>query len=441
MEPFGSGGDDAGRAVSGNRPPESPDAETNQPQQPQQPTTHANSTFLPSFLRVPENDAGILKADTLPQKFTGECRICLSDEQDGVMCAPCRCDGSMKVVHVECLERWCRETGVISCELCTGAFPQRFVDAGETFRQQTQAARDADTHEQSVANERLQRLLHNFQQVYGRPANSPNDFAVINLNAVLEAEAFARRQRWQRSTEVGATVVSTGETNETETLDRVDADLGARVVVIDARGRAVTLNTRHVGTGGLARMMLEGEGGLGDFEAGPIGAARGGRNNAGRRIGGRRGRLTRPHDDSHGSRLSQHIARVYVGEQLRFWLKAALASLCFFLALYLVLFAVAASAPGGGVPVFIFRVVGFALPLLLISRVAYLYRKHGRDAQLTGTLDDVFVLGDVERGRGAGHANANADVHATATANMHMGATAGRLQAESAARPPVATEA
>ena len=138
--------------------------------------------------------------------------------------------------------------------------------------------------------------------------------------------------------------------------------------------------------------------------------------------------------------MSQHIARVYVGEQLRFWLKAALASLCFFLALYLVLFAVAASAPGGGVPVFIFRVVGFALPLLLISRVAYLYRKHGRDAQLTGTLDDVFVLGDVERGRGAGNANANADVHATATANMHMGATAGRLQAESAARPPVATE-
>lgn len=358
---------------------------------------------------------------------TGECRICLSDENDGAMCAPCKCDGSMRVVHWKCLERWCQETGALTCELCLGEFPKRFVDAGSGYRRNAQAQADSAAVEQREANERLQRLLNNFQQAYGRPANCPADFAVINLNAVLEAEAFARRRRRQRMMESSATT-ETGETATNTTSDAddnsPDSDAGARVVVIDAHGRAVTLNTRHVGAGGLARMMLEGEAALDDFDSvntmenGGFREDRRGavRNAQGRRLfGGRAGRFHQHGTDRH-ARLRAHIARVYVGEQFRFWLKAALAALCFFLALYLVLFAVAASTTGGGTPVFIFRVVGFALPLLLIARVAYLYRRH-RERQLIGQLDEVFVLRDVERGRnvglGNGNGNGNADADAT----------------------------
>ena len=92
------------------------------------------------------------------------------------------------------------------------------------------------------------------------------------------------------------------------------------------------------------------------------------------------------------------VARVLVGQQFRFWLKAALATLCFFLALYCVLFAVAASAPATGAPVLALRVAGFALPLLLIARVAYLYRRQKIHA-LAAQLDEVFVIRDFQATR------------------------------------------
>ena len=36
------------------------------------------------------------------------CRICLSDEQerDNPMISPCKCDGTMKYIHVNCLKEW-----------------------------------------------------------------------------------------------------------------------------------------------------------------------------------------------------------------------------------------------------------------------------------------------------------------------------------------------
>ena len=92
------------------------------------------------------------------------------------------------------------------------------------------------------------------------------------------------------------------------------------------------------------------------------------------------------------------VARVLVGQQFRFWLKAALATLCFFLALYCVLFAVAASAPASGTHVFALRVFGFALPLLLLARVAYLYRRQ-RIHALAAQLDEVLVIRDFQATR------------------------------------------
>ncbi len=36
------------------------------------------------------------------------CRICLSEDEDSNMIAPCMCSGTNKFVHRECLENWCR---------------------------------------------------------------------------------------------------------------------------------------------------------------------------------------------------------------------------------------------------------------------------------------------------------------------------------------------
>jgi hypothetical protein len=319
-------------------------------------------------------EANPFDANPFAPRAFGECRICLgtSAEGGGEMCAPCGCVGSVRAVHVACLERWCRETGAVSCELCTEKFPARFAAAGAAQRASYAARQRRAEETQAMARERTTRLLQNFAAAYGRPANSPSDFAIINLNAVLEAEALARRR-----------ARAAGDADAASSLETTEDD-GTRVVVIDALGRAVTLDTARVGAGRLARMMLEGEEAMDlmddafdDVRETP-GSSRARRLATG---GSRRARM-------HGD-----VARVLVGQQFRFWLKAALATLCFFLALYCVLFAVAASAPATGAPVLALRVAGFALPLLLIARVAYLYRRQ-RTHALAAQLDEVFVIRD-----------------------------------------------
>jgi hypothetical protein len=67
------------------------------------------------------------------------CRICLSEftEQDNPLVNPCRCAGTMKYVHIKCLQLWLksrlhtRDTATaftiawknLDCELCKKAFP------------------------------------------------------------------------------------------------------------------------------------------------------------------------------------------------------------------------------------------------------------------------------------------------------------------------------
>ena len=34
------------------------------------------------------------------------CRICFGDGTEGKLLSPCLCKGSMRFVHVECLQRW-----------------------------------------------------------------------------------------------------------------------------------------------------------------------------------------------------------------------------------------------------------------------------------------------------------------------------------------------
>jgi len=37
------------------------------------------------------------------------CRICMGDASEGKLFSPCLCKGSMRYVHVECLQRWRKE--------------------------------------------------------------------------------------------------------------------------------------------------------------------------------------------------------------------------------------------------------------------------------------------------------------------------------------------
>ena len=310
-----------------------------------------------------------------------ECRICLGSAADGggEMCAPCLCEGSVRAVHVSCLERWCRETGSVTCELCTATFPARFASVGAPVRyersERERRAADAQVRER----ERLTRLLQNFAAAYGRPASRPADFAIINLNAVLEAEARVRRRAASDAT------YTTG-----------DDDDGTHVVVLDARGRAVTLDAARVGAGRLARVMLEGEEALDalDDEMDETASYETASYPPGSRLGRARRAGTALARGRHARLRGDEVPVT----QFRFWLRNALATLCFLLALYLVLFAVAASAPASGTHVFALRVFGFALPLLLLARVAYLCRRQ-RIHALAAQLDEVLVIRDFQATR------------------------------------------
>ncbi|XP_053665668.1 E3 ubiquitin-protein ligase MARCHF2-like [Anopheles marshallii] len=50
------------------------------------------------------------------------CRICQSSNDEISMISPCLCKGSMKYVHLECLELWLNRSGLTRCELCLHSF-------------------------------------------------------------------------------------------------------------------------------------------------------------------------------------------------------------------------------------------------------------------------------------------------------------------------------
>jgi hypothetical protein len=77
------------------------------------------------------------------------CRICLSDSHDLVnpLICPCKCDGTMKYIHLKCLQHWMRsrlgtrssENSVslswktLNCELCKMPFPNSLVMNGNVI--------------------------------------------------------------------------------------------------------------------------------------------------------------------------------------------------------------------------------------------------------------------------------------------------------------------
>lgn len=289
-----------------------------------------------------------------------ECRICLMD--DGAMCSPCDCSGSTQFVHLDCLARWCRETGAVTCELCNGALPSHFIDAGKTVRR----ARAAQEAERREAAERLERLTSNFELAYGRPPRGSMDYAIINLNSVLEAEAAQRRRMHERGVPP----------------DAPEARGGVQVVMIDAQGRAQVLNTRDMGPRGFVDELMEREAARYQLDRGMV--------------IGPDGHLRYEED----LRLTSDIERVHANAQFRFWLRVILTLLSCFLILYVVVAIIAASdsSSSESLPVFLFRLFGFTLPLVLIARAAYVYRRRREEATMH-RMNEIFVVHDGEASR------------------------------------------
>ncbi|KAL4504361.1 hypothetical protein ABPG72_009807 [Tetrahymena utriculariae] len=60
----------------------------------------------------------VIEAKEVKQQF--KCRICLDQGEtpDSAVCIPCKCSGSMKYVHVECLQAWIIQKKSLKCEIC-----------------------------------------------------------------------------------------------------------------------------------------------------------------------------------------------------------------------------------------------------------------------------------------------------------------------------------
>uniref|UniRef100_A0A3P9IEW9 RING-type E3 ubiquitin transferase n=1 Tax=Oryzias latipes TaxID=8090 RepID=A0A3P9IEW9_ORYLA len=53
---------------------------------------------------------------------TPSCRICFQGAEQGDLMNPCRCDGSVRYTHQQCLLKWISERGCWTCELCCYRF-------------------------------------------------------------------------------------------------------------------------------------------------------------------------------------------------------------------------------------------------------------------------------------------------------------------------------
>lgn len=80
------------------------------------------------------------------------CRICLSEQTartkaENPLISPCKCDGTMKYIHAECLWEWLlskwtmKENGFscsyywksLECELCKSNFPHKIKENGKVI--------------------------------------------------------------------------------------------------------------------------------------------------------------------------------------------------------------------------------------------------------------------------------------------------------------------
>ena len=87
--------------------------------------------------------------DSRTQSNCSSCRFCLSETftPDNPLLNPCNCSGSMKYIHLKCLQTWVnsrlhldKKNGIVSivwqglsCELCKKSLPLSIKHGGQTF--------------------------------------------------------------------------------------------------------------------------------------------------------------------------------------------------------------------------------------------------------------------------------------------------------------------
>lgn len=76
----------------------------------------------------------------VPGILTGQCKICLREDEDDedFFVSPCSCKGSCSIVHINCLKRWIESKMVVKqheaaisynftkfeCEICKDPYPK-----------------------------------------------------------------------------------------------------------------------------------------------------------------------------------------------------------------------------------------------------------------------------------------------------------------------------
>ncbi len=56
------------------------------------------------------------------KKTNPECKFCLEEDKQNNLISPCKCDGSLKYVHLKCLEKYHEKRYLEKCEICNDDF-------------------------------------------------------------------------------------------------------------------------------------------------------------------------------------------------------------------------------------------------------------------------------------------------------------------------------
>jgi len=59
-----------------------------------------------------------------------QCRVCLEkieEKQVQGVTTPCRCAGSVKLIHVKCLKEWVKAKGSVQCEICHSLYTPQWI--------------------------------------------------------------------------------------------------------------------------------------------------------------------------------------------------------------------------------------------------------------------------------------------------------------------------
>ena len=113
------------------------------------PNKRISNFNLQEFVHLKENTEESYSEDEDGMKFKLPCRICLSEnyKEDNPLICPCNCDGTMKYIHLKCLQRALRSKVTsrssenalsfswknMDCDLCKRPYPYKFILNGNTI--------------------------------------------------------------------------------------------------------------------------------------------------------------------------------------------------------------------------------------------------------------------------------------------------------------------